>query len=245
TDILTKIATPTAGAVLTLQQGDENSSAIKFAISDNSKAQKVVFSASGASIGTSSVIAPLTVDTSINHGISGATSVLITGDNNTERLEIRSSLQPAFIGRNSAGSVTSPLATTTGKILFTLAGGGYDGAAWTIANPAVLSMLAEETFTTTGHGTNMVFATTPQGSIARSERMRVAGNGNVGIGTPVPGQKLEVNGGIRLNTGTAKPTCDATTRGTLWFTQGATGVKDATEVCAKDASEAFAWRLLY
>ena len=57
--------------------------------------------------------------------------------------------------------------------------------------------------------------------------------------------KIEVNGGIRLNTVTAKPTCDTTQRGTFWVTQGTAGVKDAVEVCAKDAGDTYAWRPLY
>jgi hypothetical protein len=77
------------------------------------------------------------------------------------------------------------------------------------------------------------------------ERMRIDSNGNVGIGTMYPSQKLEVNGGIMLNTTTSKPTCSATTRGTLWFTQSASGVKDMLEVCAKDAANTYAWRTIY
>ncbi len=69
--------------------------------------------------------------------------------------------------------------------------------------------------------------------------------GNVGIGTTSPGQKLEVNGGIRLNTTTAKPTCDSTRRGTLWFTQGTSGAKDAFEVCTKTADDSYAWQTIY
>ncbi len=69
--------------------------------------------------------------------------------------------------------------------------------------------------------------------------------GSVGVGTTSPGQKLEVNGGVRLNTATAKPTCDATSRGTFWMAQGAAGVKDTVEVCAKDAADAYSWRTLY
>jgi hypothetical protein len=73
----------------------------------------------------------------------------------------------------------------------------------------------------------------------------LAVNGNVGIGTTSPSAKLEINGGVRLNTATAKPTCDSTQRGIFWVTQGTAGVKDNVEVCAKDATDAYAWRTLY
>jgi hypothetical protein len=68
---------------------------------------------------------------------------------------------------------------------------------------------------------------------------------SVGIGTSIPTAKLDVNGGVRLNTTEGKPSCDATTRGTFWFTQGGAGVKDSAEVCAKDSGNAYAWRTLY
>lgn len=69
---------------------------------------------------------------------------------------------------------------------------------------------------------------------------------NVGIGTSAPTAQLEINGAMRLNNSRyEKPACDATTRGTFWFTQGGAGVKDAAEVCAKDAGDAYAWRALY
>lgn len=69
--------------------------------------------------------------------------------------------------------------------------------------------------------------------------------GNVGAGLTSPTQKLEVNGGARLNTATAKPTCDSTTRGTFWVVQAGAGVKDDVQVCAKDAGDAYAWRVIY
>jgi len=61
----------------------------------------------------------------------------------------------------------------------------------------------------------------------------------------VPARELEVSGGLRLNTVAAKPPCDATVRGTFWVTQGAAGVKDSVEICAKDNVDAFAWRVLF
>lgn len=72
-----------------------------------------------------------------------------------------------------------------------------------------------------------------------------AAAGNVGIGVVSPGTRLEVNGGVRINTVTAKPTCDSSKRGTFWVEQGGAGVKDNVEVCAKDAVDAYAWRTIY
>jgi hypothetical protein len=48
--------------------------------------------------------------------------------------------------------------------------------------------------------------------------------------------------GMQLNTNSAtKPTCNATNRGTIWYTPGAMGVADTFEKCHKDAANVFAW----
>jgi hypothetical protein len=81
---------------------------------------------------------------------------------------------------------------------------------------------------------------------AKVERLRITSAGNVGVGTNAPNQKLQINGGLRLSTGTARPTCtDATNRGTIWATQGASGVADTVAVCTKDAANNYGWRALY
>lgn len=73
----------------------------------------------------------------------------------------------------------------------------------------------------------------------------------VGVGISTPAAALDVKGdvqtkgGVRLNTTAAQPTCAAATRGEFWFTQGASGVKDGAQVCAKDATDTYAWRVLY
>lgn len=59
------------------------------------------------------------------------------------------------------------------------------------------------------------------------------------------GQKVQVNGGVNLTTATAQPACNATTRGTFWIVQAGAGVKDQVEVCAKDAANVYAWRVIY
>ena len=45
--------------------------------------------------------------------------------------------------------------------------------------------------------------------------------------------------------GEVRPSCGASVRGRLWFVAGAAGVKDGLTVCGKDATDAYAWRILY
>ncbi len=68
---------------------------------------------------------------------------------------------------------------------------------------------------------------------------------NVGIGVSSPGQTLEVNGGIRLNTSIGEPLCNSSQRGTFWVVESGTGVKDRVEVCVKNASDAYLWSPIY
>ena len=70
-------------------------------------------------------------------------------------------------------------------------------------------------------------------------------SGYVGIGAASPGQTLEVNGGVRLNTVTAKPTCASAQRGTFWVTESGAEVKDVVEVCVKNASDTYIWSAIY
>jgi hypothetical protein len=45
--------------------------------------------------------------------------------------------------------------------------------------------------------------------------------------------------------GEVQPACAVAVRGRQWFVAGAPGAKDSLSVCAKDASNAYAWRALY
>ncbi|MCK5590745.1 MAG: hypothetical protein KAI72_02195, partial [Candidatus Pacebacteria bacterium] len=82
------------------------------------------------------------------------------------------------------------------------------------------------------------------GTISGGAKMVIMPGGNVGIGSYNPTQKLEVDGGMRLNTADARPACDVDARGTFWFTQNA--VKDVLEICANDtAVGGLAWRQIY
>ena len=76
--------------------------------------------------------------------------------------------------------------------------------------------------------------TTVQGT----SRLTINSAGNIGAGTTTPAQKLEVNGGVRLNTATTQPTCDTNARGTFWVVQGAT---DTVQVCVMTGT-GLAWK---
>lgn len=66
----------------------------------------------------------------------------------------------------------------------------------------------------------------------------------VGTSNPTPMKWLD--GGLMVNKGGhTQPSCDSVNRGEFWYTAGGTGVKDAVEVCAKDAANAYAWRTIY
>jgi hypothetical protein len=53
------------------------------------------------------------------------------------------------------------------------------------------------------------------------------------------------SGPLRNQPAGAQPSCSADTRGTLWHGNGGAGVKDTVAVCAKDGSDAYAWRVIY
>lgn len=59
------------------------------------------------------------------------------------------------------------------------------------------------------------------------------------------GTVLWYRGAMQLTPGGVKYTCDSTTRGMFFVTNGGAGVKDNVEVCAKDAADAYAWRTIY
>lgn len=55
-----------------------------------------------------------------------------------------------------------------------------------------------------------------------------------------------IKGGLSLDpAGSMRPTCDSSSRGKFWATQGGAGVADTVAVCAKDNTDTYAWRTIY
>ena len=93
-------------------------------------------------------------------------------------------------------------ATLSGDVLGLLAFRGHDGTAFSSVNSAIIGSLAQGNFSATSTGAQLVFFTTPSGSVSPALRMSITDAGRVGIGTGTPTEKLEVSGGnIRVTGG--------------------------------------------
>ena len=97
--------------------------------------------------------------------------------------------------RAARGTPAAPSAVQTNDILGGLAVRGY-GATTFSAGRGQVMFKAAENWTDEANGTYLQFTTTPIGSGAWAERMRIDPAGNVGIGTATPRQKLSVAGTV-------------------------------------------------
>lgn len=101
----------------------------------------------------------------------------------------------SYRGRKARGSAGSPSAVASGDYLSTLLAAGY-GATGFGGNIGLIGFRANQNFTDTARGTNIVFENTPDGSNSRSERMRIDSSGQVGIGTSSPNASISTLGGF-------------------------------------------------
>jgi hypothetical protein len=113
--------------------------------------------------------------------------------------EYNSSDGPTIRLYRAMGSVASPTAVTAGASLGGLRTFGYTGAAFGSLSAAI-DLYANQTFSSGVQGSYINFRTTADGTASVSEKMRITGAGNVGIGTTNPGYRLEVNGSFAATT---------------------------------------------
>jgi hypothetical protein len=76
--------------------------------------------------------------------------------------------------------------------------GGYNASS-SFRLSSTIGSVAEETFSGSTGGANLVFSTTNLGATSTSEKMRIAASGYVGIGATSPGEKLDVTGNIHAS----------------------------------------------
>ncbi len=104
----------------------------------------------------------------------------------------------------AGGTSFSPTPVTAGTRLGAIVASGYNGAGFANGS-AEIGFGADENFNASANGSSIQFFTTPNGSpsSAITERMRITGLGNVGIGTTLPGSPLTV---MNTNASTSGPT---------------------------------------
>jgi hypothetical protein len=107
---------------------------------------------------------------------------------------------PRMFFRTARGTRTTPAAITTGDNLIFLHGTGHNGTGFPLTTRAFLVAEASENWTPTANGTRWTIATTPNGGTAEVERVRIDHDGEVGIGTTNPQDRLQVFGDVRVGT---------------------------------------------
>ena len=207
--------------------GSRNGTDISFQTTTNgttSRSERMrITNAGNVGIGTTTPGAQLEVQGN------STTSMMVTAHNSDAR----------FIGRTARGTPSSRSAITTGMSLAWFGGQGYTGSSFSFTR-AVMDMVAAENWSSTRHGTNIRFGTTPIGSTSRREVMRIGHNGSVGIGTTTPGTKakFEVNGFAGNNGvstwGVYANTASGTFYSTSFFNTGGTSIHASARVLAGD-----------
>ena len=149
----------------------------------------VIYQTPGGSIGMNT-----TAPAAAFHAVSGAAPVAF--------FDVYSNALGALpvVYRAARGTPAAPTAVQANDILGGLAVRGYGATAWSAGRGQVMFKAAEN-WTDAAQGTYLQFTTTPIGSGRWAERMRIAPDGNVGIGTPTPAQMLSVAGTIESTTG--------------------------------------------
>lgn len=108
---------------------------------------------------------------------------------------------PTFIGRRAGGTVASPSATPDDVNITRLAGFGYDSGGYTTVTNAHISLMSNEAWTSGGHGTRIVFATTTNGTTTAAERWRIDDSGNFSNKTSSISAYIHLKAGVATASG--------------------------------------------
>lgn len=107
----------------------------------------------------------------------------------------------SFLMRKARGTSSVPLPVLNGDRIGGIVGYGWRGADFYAGG--AYQVLAEADFSSpSSMPTALSFQTTALGATVRSEKVRITGSGNVGIGTSSPTEKLNISGGNLLMGGT-------------------------------------------
>lgn len=111
-----------------------------------------------------------------------------------------------LVGLKARGTEALPTAVTDGSVLLRVGGRGHDGTSIHTSQSALLDFTASETWSGTGRGARLVVNTTTNGTTAGAERLRIDGNGMVGIAKAAPKFPLHVGGALACAVPASAPT---------------------------------------
>ena len=123
------------------------------------------------------------------------------------------------VGRKARGTQAAPSGTLLDDYIALLGGRGYGSTSFSGVSNGAVNIRASENFTDSAYGTYVTIETTPTGSTTRTEKLRITGSGNVGIGSTTPGSLLSVAGDISF-TGALRVSGNAGTNGMILQTTG-------------------------
>ena len=164
--------------------GMAQAASTRFAVQDATSTDKMVVQDNGfIGVGTNAPTSPITIKATTGF------------PNNMVRIESAVPGAPGgggIVGYSTRSDGSQPLAGD--RLGFIYFGTGNSGVPGAPSHPAGFEALAEGDHTPTSWPAYFTFATTPVGSKARTERMRITSAGFVGIGTTAPKSKLHVTG---------------------------------------------------
>ncbi|NQU54684.1 MAG: hypothetical protein HQ522_19350 [Bacteroidetes bacterium] len=131
-----------------------------------------------------------------------------------------------FIGQAARGTKDAPSAVQENDFLASFNGRGYGDTDFSDRPRGRLGFVAAENWTDESQGAYLVLTTTPLGTVSNTERFRITSEGNIGIGTSDPNERLHIAGNMKLegtfgdqygDTGSAGQILSSTGTGTEWI----------------------------
>jgi len=124
---------------------------------------------------------------------------------------------PNLIFNAARGSATAPQAVNQGDVLGSLIARGHNGvnfASTVDGSPATIGFIAAADFSATSSPASIVFSTIAPGISSQSRKMIITADGDVGVGTMAPSERLHVVGNARIEGAGADCTLGDGTGGT-------------------------------
>ena len=130
-----------------------------------------------------------------NSGNTPTNGIISEGFNKAGQLILSSTLPTGTFPTYTRGALTA--GNELGALLFS-----GSTSATTFGDGAKIYAKSVNAFTGSNTGTDLIFATTPNGTSSNVDRMVIANNGNIGIGTLAPIERLDIMGSIKIKDGT-------------------------------------------